>query len=136
MTFLTIENPSKEDAHDVTDGLYSMFPHAVQARRRPPDQWRKNYMLAMNRWGRSPDDPRDSEVFPIMRARVGWMTDQEMAFHLNPATDPFSPFAQMEQKLCEHLETVLQSNFHARNWLQQIVMSIWDAGLYGAGIMK
>ena len=136
MTFLTIENPPKEDAHDTTDKLYSMFQSAVQARRRRTDQWRKNYMLTMNRWGRSPDDPRDSEVYPIMRARVGWMTDQEINFSLSPSTDPFSPFAQMEELLCEHLETVLRANYTAGNWLQQIVMAIWDAGLYGAGILK
>jgi hypothetical protein len=136
VTFLEIENKASEQAAPVTDALYSMFQHAVQVRRKKTDQWRKNYMLTMNRWGRSADDPRDSEVFPIMRARVGWMTDQEINFSLSPATDPFSPFAQMEEILCEHLETVLRANFTVRNWIQQIVMSIWDAGLYGAGIMK
>ena len=113
-----------------------MYQAAIKARQKRTDQWRKNYMLTMNRWGRSSDDPRDSEVFPIMRARVGWMTDQEINFSLNPATDPFNPYAQMEEILCEHLETVLRANFTVRNWIQQIVMAIWDAGMYGAGIMK
>ena len=136
MTFLEVEGHSDLHAHALTGRLNDMYQQAVTARRKRTDQWRKNYMLAMNRWGRSADDPRDSEVFPIMRARVGWMTDQEIAFSLSPSTDPFSPFAQMEEKLCEHLEVVLQTNFKVNNWMQQIVMSIWDAGLYGAGIMK
>lgn len=136
MTFLLTENDSDLEARALTGRLASMFQQAVMARKRRTDQWRKNYMLAMNRWGRSADDPRDSEIFPIMRARVAWMTDQEINFSLNPATDPFSPYAMMENKLCEHLETVLRSNFKVNNWMSQIVMSIWDAGLYGAGIMK
>ena len=136
MTFLNLENPPETEAYSVTDSLYSMFQGAVTARKKRTEQWRKNYMLTMNRWGRSADDPRDSEVYPIMRSRVGWMTDQEIAFSLQPSTDPFSPFAQMEQLLCEHLETVLRANFMAGNWMKQIIMSIWDAGMYGAGIMK
>ena len=136
MTFLEIENTATTDAYEITDALYSMFQAAVTARKKRTEQWRKNYMLTMNRWGRSADDPRDSEVFPIMRARVGWMTDQEINYSLTPATDPYSPYAQMEELLCEHLETVLRANFTARNWIQQIVMAIWDAGMYGAGIMK
>jgi hypothetical protein len=136
VTFLEIE--SKPDAHaqSTTDGLNSMFQAAVVARRKRTEQWRKNYMLTMNRWGRSADDPRDSEVFPIMRARVGWMTDQEISFSLTPSTDPFNPYAQMEEILCEHLETVLRANMTAGNWIKQIVMAIWDAGMYGAGILK
>ena len=136
MTFLTVENAPKLDAMSTTDALYSMYQAAIKARQKRTDQWRKNYMLTMNRWGRSADDPRDSEVFPIMRARVGWMTDQEISYSLTPSTDPFNPYAQMEEILCEHLETVLRANFTARNWIQQIVMSIWDAGMYGAGILK
>lgn len=136
MTYTLIENPSDTQAQAVTGKLSDMFQQAVAARRRRTDAWRKNYMLTMNRWGRSQDDPRDSEVFPIMRARVGWMTDQEINFSLHPSTDPFSPYAQMEAKLCEHLETVLRTNMKTNNWISQIVMSIWDAGLYGAGIMK
>ena len=136
MTFVEIENTAQTEATETTDALYSMFQAAVTARKKRTEQWRKNYMLTMNRWGRSADDPRDSEVFPIMRARVGWMTDQEIAYSLTPSTDPFGPYAQMEELLCEHLETVLRANFTARNWIQQIVMAIWDAGMYGAGIMK
>lgn len=136
MTFLTVENKPVLQAQSTTDALYSMFQAAIKARQKRTDQWRKNYMLTMNRWGRSADDPRDSEVFPIMRARVGWMTDQEISYSLTPSTDPFDAYAQMEEVLCEHLETVLRANFTARNWIQQIVMSIWDAGMYGAGILK
>ena len=136
MTFLEIENKPDSHAPSKTDALMSMFQSAVTARRKRTEQWRKNYMLTMNRWGRSADDPRDSEVFPIMRARVGWMTDQEISFSLTPSTDPFNPYAQMEEMLCEHLETVLRANMTAGNWVKQIVMAIWDAGMYGAGIMK
>lgn len=136
MTFIEVDNTSDLHAESTTDALYSMFQSAVTARRKRTEQWRKNYMLTMNRWGRSADDPRDSEVFPIMRSRVGWMTDQDIAFSLSPSTDPFSPYAQMEQLLCDHLETVLRANMIAGNWIKQIIMSIWDAGMYGAGLLK
>jgi hypothetical protein len=136
VTFFQIENEPESEDRLLTGKLADMFQQSVAARRRRTDQWRKNYMLTMNRWGRSADDPRDSEVFPIMRSRVGWMTDQEINFSLNPAVDPFSPYAMMENKLCEQLETVLQTNFKVGDWMSQIVMAIWDAGLYGAGIMK
>ena len=136
MTFLQIENDPQAEDRQLTGKLADMFQQSVAARRKRTDQWRKNYMLTMNRWGRSPDDPRDSEIYPIMRSRVGWMTDQEINFSLNPSVDPFSPYAMMENKLCEQLETVLQTNFKVGDWMSQIVMAIWDAGLYGAGIMK
>lgn len=136
MTYLQVEDNQSTEDRSTTGRLADMFQQAVAARRRRSDAWRKNYMLAMNRWGRSADDPRDSEVFPIMRSRVGWMTDQEIQFSLNPSVDPFSPYAMMEEKLCEHLETVLRTNFKVGRWESQISMAIWDAGLYGAGILK
>jgi hypothetical protein len=135
-TYLSIENTPDLQDRELTGRLSQMFGSCVEARRRRTDQWRRNYMLAMNRWGRADNDPRDSEVFPIMRARVGWMTDQDIQFSLDPAVDPFAPYAAFETKLCEHLEIVLRTNFKVRGWLAQIVMAIWDAGLYGAGIMK
>jgi hypothetical protein len=120
----------------LTSRLYEMYQSARRARSSKAETWRRNYLLAMNRWGRSPDDPRDSEVYPILRARVAWMTDQETRFNVDPAAEPYGDFYDYEVKLGEQLETLLATNYKTNAWYAQVAMALWDSPIYGAGIMK
>jgi len=121
---------------ELTDRLYEMYQTARRAKQTKLETWRRNYLLAMNRWGRSPDDPRDSEIYPILRARASWMTDQETRFNIDPATEPYSTFYDYEMKLGDQLETLLNSAYRVGSWNRDIAMALWDAPIYGAGILK
>jgi hypothetical protein len=136
MTMLQIEAAPESPDHELTSRLYEMYQQARRAKMQKHETWRRNYLLAMNRWGRSPDDPRDSEIYPILRARVAWMTDQEMNFGIDPASEPFSTFHDFEVNLAEQLECLLRTNFKVYHWLSEVAKVLWDAPMYGAGIFK
>src|SRR5271165_2689896 len=97
----------------LTARLMDLYQLAKKAKSQRNEQWRKNYLLTVNRLVRNDnaDGPRDSEIYPILRARVAWMTDQEVNFSIDPAADPFSPFHAMEAKLGDQLEILLHTNF-------------------------
>ena len=133
---LQVETAPKSLDHELTGRLYELYQQAKRARQQRAETWRKNYLLSMNRWGRSPDDPRDSEIYPILRARVAWMTDQETHFGIDPAAEPFQDFYDYEITLGEQLETLLGTNFKVQGWEAEIAKCLWDSPIYGAGIMK
>lgn len=135
-TMLQIEATPESPDHELTGRLFDLYTQAKRARQQRSETWRKNYLLSMNRWGRSPDDPRDSEIYPILRARVAWMTDQETHFSVDPAAEPFQSFYDYEVTLGQQLETLLGTNFAVQGWYSEIAKVLWDAPIYGAGIMK
>jgi hypothetical protein len=135
-TMMQIETAPDSPDHELTGRLYELYQQAKRGRQQRTETWRKNYLLAMNRWGRSPDDPRDSEIYPILRARVAWMTDQETHFTIDPAAEPFQDFYDYEVKLGEQLEMLLGTNFKVQGWYSEIAKVLWDSPIYGAGIMK
>ena len=136
MTMLQIEAAPESPDHELTGRLYELYQQARRAKMQKHETWRRNYLLSMNRWGRSPDDPRDSEIYPILRAREAWMTDQEINFGVEPASDPFSTFHDYENTLGEQLEALLRTNFKVYHWLSEIAKALWDAPMYGASIFK
>lgn len=135
-TLLQIETTPDSPDHELTGRLYELYQQAKRARTQRAETWRKNYLLSMNRWGRSPDDPRDSEIYPILRARVAWMTDQETHFAVDPAAEPFQDFYDYEVKLGEQLESLLDTNYKVQSWYTEIAKALWDSPIYGAGILK
>jgi hypothetical protein len=135
-TLLQLDTAPHSPDHELTGRLYELYQQAKRARTQKAETWRKNYLLAMNRWGRSPDDPRDSEIYPILRQRVAWMTDQETNFNIDPASDPFDDFNDYQTKLAEQLEALLHTNYKVYGWYSQIAMALWDSPIYGAGILK
>lgn len=135
-TMLQIEPAPDSLDHELTGRLYDLYQQARRGRQQKAEMWRKNYLLSMNRWGRSPDDPRDSEIYPILRSRVAWMTDQETHFSIDPAAEPFQDFYDYEVKLGEQLETLLGTNYKVQGWYAEIAKVLWDSPIYGAGIMK
>lgn len=122
--------------------LDSLYSQARTRRRRYHQEWRRNYLLTNNKmwseWRNSNwmPSPTASEIYPILAALIAWMTDQSVTFSVSAASDPHTLYAQWLGKLAEDLETILQSNWHNHNMDDEIYLILWDAGIFGTGIMK
>ena len=105
------------------------------------DTWRRNYMLYHNKmfsdlrpqWT---PNASDSEIMPVVNSVIGWMMDQDVSFSVNPAVAPHDPYASYLGKLSNDLEQVLESNWTVQCWDKQIGLGIFNALLYGTGIIK
>lgn len=116
-----------QNARDVKKALYA--------------NWRRNYLILQNRhWAEFRStwmpSPADSEVYPILSNLVGWLTDQSVMFTVAAAATPNTPWHQYLEGLSDDLEVILQSNWKVRNQQATVTLAMWDAALYGAGIMK
>src|ERR1700721_2150719 len=126
----------------LTQKLDSLFQLAKDEKLKQQATWRRNYLLTVNRQyaldTQSPWSPNvtDSEIFPILSSRIAWMTDQKISPEIAPAALVGDPYAQHLQTLAEHLEQLLNSSFQVEGWDQEVVMALWDAAQYGAGIFK
>lgn len=126
----------------LTQKLDSLFQLAKDEKLKQQATWRRNYLLTQNRQyaldTQSPWSPNvtDSEIFPILSSRIAWMTDQKISPEIAPAALVGDPYAQHLQTLAEHLEQLLNSSFQVEGWDQEVVMALWDAAQYGAGIFK
>ncbi|MGI0133621.1 MAG: portal protein [Candidatus Micrarchaeaceae archaeon] len=118
-----------------------LYTESKSIKRRFYEDWRRNYLLVNNRmwsdlrsnWMPSPTDP---EILPILSQVIGYMTDQQIVPVLSPQADPNSPFSDQVISITDDLTTLLSSNFHTLRWGQKIKLSLWDAILYGSGILK
>jgi hypothetical protein len=126
---------------ELTGRLEELYSVARTAKQRLQAQWRRNYLLTFNRqyydasqsW--SPN-VLDSEIYPVLSNRIGWMTDQNITCELAPASAPGDQFYDHMQTLCDHLSMLVQSTSDTNNWSQEIVQMLWDAAQFGAGILK
>jgi hypothetical protein len=126
----------------LTQRLDQLFHQAATEKRKLTANWKRNYMLVSNQAGamalQSPWSPNvtDSEIFPIMSSRIAWMTDQKISPEVAPAALIGDPYADHLQQLAEHLEVLLNSSFQVQGWDRQLTLMLWDAGQFGAGILK
>ena len=136
----TAETTDDYEHFELTARLDQLFQEAKDAKSRRHAEWARNYMLTYNRSSGSNTRPgsgvRDSEIYPIIRNRIAWMTDQKVQFDVYPAVDPQSAYAAYEQGIGHHMELVLASNWQVQGWYRQQVLMLWDAAICGAGIMK
>ena len=81
---------------------------------------------------------RGDEVYPGRSTRARWMemTDQEITCSVTPAADPFSPYFAVMDMQAEQLECVINSVYQTDQWYAEISKMLWDAAMYGAGILK
>lgn len=133
-------HPTSDDQRLVGE-IRQLF-YKARAHRRPLVQrWNKNYRMLRNRywvdarpnWMPSPQIP---EIFPIVASMVGWMTDQRFRHEVTPAALPFSPFANFFSGLGQDLETVMDSTWHVNKEENEVTKMLWDANIYGTGILK
>jgi hypothetical protein len=136
----TDELQDEFDQWDTTARLDQLYTMAKDAKHRRHAEWARNYMLTFSRSTGSNTRPgsgiKDSEIYPIIRNRIAWMTDQKMDFQVNPAVDPFSEFADHERAISRHMDQILASNYSVQGWYRQITLLLWDSALCGAGILK
>lgn len=118
-----------------------LFQRARYHRRPLVAQWLKNYRILRNRtwvagradWMPSPEVP---EIYPILTALVGWMTDQRPQIEAIPAAQLHSQDYNFFSRLAWDLQTVIQSSFATHNYESQLEMMLWDGYLYGTGFLK
>ena len=126
----------------LTQKLTNLYTLARDNKKKYQANWRRNYLLTTNRQyaldTQSPWSPNvtDSEIFPILSARIAWMTDQSIIPQVATAALPGDPFANHMQTLGDHLETILDSNLKTQGWDKEILLMLWDAAQFGAGIGK
>ena len=130
--------PGYDDAEFVRR-LQQLYNQAKQARGNIVNEWRRNFRLTMNR--ASSQLPaaagiRANEVYPVIDARVGWMTDQEISCSVTPAADPFSPYFSTQDIQAQQLECVINSIYVTDQWYAEIVQMLWNSAMYGAGFLK
>lgn len=118
-----------------------LFFSARDYRKPRVDWWRRAYRLVHNRiWAPSRDpwmpSPSASEIFPIVAALVGWMTDQRPMLYLTPAADPGARLFEILSQIAHDLEHTLEANWANRDTEAEHEKMIWDAHLYGTGILK
>jgi hypothetical protein len=126
----------------LTEKLMQLYNLARQEKKKHQANWRRNYLLTTNRQysldTQSPWTPNvtDSEIWPILSSRISWMTDQKITPLVAPAALPGDPFAQHLRTLADHMEQIFESEQKNQGWDREVVLALWDAAQYGAGIFK
>jgi hypothetical protein len=140
MTEATPEELSELAQFELTGRLDQLYANAQTAKGKRHAEWARNYMLTFPRSAGNTTRPgsgvRDSEIYPIIRNRIAWMTDQKVQFDVFPAVDPQGAFAKYESEIGHHMELILASNWQTQGWYRQQTMMLWDSAICGAGIMK
>jgi hypothetical protein len=133
---------SRQPGYDDTDmvrRLINIYNQAKQAKGNMLNEWRRNFRLTMNRSSSALPAAagiRANEVYPVIDARVGWMTDQEISCSVTPAADPFSPWFAVQDIQAQQLECVINSVYTTDQWYAEVVKMLWNAAMYGAGFLK
>jgi len=128
------------EAYLLTQKLDELYQLAKDAKAARHAEWVRNYRLTFNRSNGSSTRPgsgvKDSEIYPIIRNRIAWMTDQAIDFNVVPAVDPYSQYAQYESKIGHHMELLLGSAWKVQGWFREQSLVLWDSAICGAGIFK
>lgn len=145
-TFLPLgipfETPPRLYDDQIVDKLKRLYQIARDAKRPRYDTWFRNYRLVHNRIGAAAANnswmpaPRDSEIYPGLSSLVAWMTDQELFIDYIANSDPQSPTHAYIQHIADDLADVVHTTYVVEDYKSQIKMCLWDAFMYGTGILK
>lgn len=130
----------RDDA-ELTTQLRTLFQRAREFRRPLIAKWNQNYRMIRNRywktgrpgWAPAPQIP---EIWPIVSARVGWMTDQRFRYSASPASLSNKPFWTQMATVTDDLEALLESSYLLNHEEIEVAKMCWDGDLYGTGIGK
>lgn len=119
----------------------ALFQQARDAKRQLVQQWKKNYKVLNGKtwtqraepWMPAPEMPN---IWPLLASMVAWMTDQRPAIETVASMPPFSAEADYYDKLSEHMNAVLSSNFRVNSLDAEVEKCLWDVGTYGIGYTK
>lgn len=130
----------RED-RDLVSQLNVLFQQAREHRRPLVNRWNQNYRMLRNRYWRSgrpgwAPRPQIPEIWPIVSARVGWMTDQRFRYAASPASISNKPFWTQMAEVTDTLEALLESSYLGNHEEVEVSKVCWDGELYGTGIAK
>lgn len=136
----TSATPSADDISIVAH-VQQLLTIARDYRQPLVPRWRHAYRMLFNKfwtqgrpgWQPSPEIP---EIYPIIRAYVGFMLDQRIGFNISPYALPVEPFTEWLNKLADDLEVTLESSWQANREEREWGMIVQDALVYGTGISK
>jgi hypothetical protein len=119
----------------------TLYDRARARRRARVETWQRNWRLLNNRsWGALREawmpSPQASEIYPIVAALVGWMTDQRPTFRVAAVADPHSALANVYQQLARDLETVMHATWQTNGASAAVERVLFDAMVYGVGWFK
>lgn len=136
----TLLMPQREPDLQTVNDLRTLYLVARDEKRNRYDNWMRNYRLVHNRIGGTVQNwmpaPRDSEIYPGLSSLVAWMTDQEIDIDLIPAADPNSQLFDYVSHIADDLSDVLFTIWMTESYDAQIKLALWDATMYGTGIIK
>lgn len=133
--------PSSIHELELVGLIRNLFYHA-RARRRPiVAKWNRNYRILRNQvyspnrpaWLPSPELP---EIFPIISAVIGWLTDQRPTLDAIPFAEPHSSFYAFYSQLSHDLEVAIEAAWESHEYDAEVYKVGWDAYTYGTGIFK
>ena len=132
--------PSAKEA-ELCDVVHNYWTQSDKYLSKRHELWRRAYRLVHNRtWSQGrPSDVSTasaSEIYPILAALVGWMTDQGTRFEVIPATNPHSQYFEQISKMGTDLETCIDNAYVNGLWDGEVEKVLWDAFIYGTGFFK
>lgn len=132
--------PARNDP-ELPHRLRSLYQQARAKRRPRIDKWQRAYRLVHNQaWSPLREAwlpaPSASEIFPILAALCGWMTDNKPGFDIIPAMPPGTPIAFALSQVADDLKTVLDACWVNYDWDGELEKVLWDAQIYGTGFLK
>lgn len=142
MTLLQVEPAPAYEPTELTNNLGLIYELAKKAKQPLRSDWMRNYRLVNNKvfvndigMTGSPEIA-DSEIYPILSARIAWMTDQKVMPDVMAAAPTGSPWSNHMGILAQQLELLLDTAYIVGNWELEVVKSVWDSAQFGASIMK
>ncbi|GIV04117.1 MAG: hypothetical protein KatS3mg015_2947 [Fimbriimonadales bacterium] len=130
-----------DDEIELVGQIKNLFYRARQHRRPLVSQWYRNYRVLRNRtWAAGRADwlpvPEVPEIYPIVTSMVGWMTDQRPTIEVAPYAQEGSEHYEFLSNVAHDLRTAINSAWMTNCWDTQIERMLWDAWIYGTGILK
>ena len=119
-----------------------MFLSAREERRPLLVDWKRNYNMLFNRyWNRSNRPSWKAaaevpEIYPIVSAVIGWMTDQRAQYDVSATAELASAHYDFYDTLADHLEILLNNSYFVNFEEAEVRKALWDAHVYGTGIVK
>lgn len=140
---LPVAVPVSDEVHrmELAATVRALFDRARDARRPLIQQWKKNYRVLNNRtWTPRAEPwmpaPEVSNIWPLVASMVAWMTDQRPGFESTPFSPPFSQYSDYYDKIAEHLNALLDSNYANYQIDGEIERLLWDVCTYSVGYLK
>lgn len=119
----------------------TLYQDAKTARRNRVDRWQRAFRIVHNMtWSPMREawlpSPSASEVYPIIAALTGWMTDIRPGLSVLPAMNPGTPIAEGLARLSRDLEVAMKSSAINNEEDREVEKVLWDAMIYGTGFFK